>query len=230
MNLNLRALQQTAGNCAVVAMLGLVSTAAQAFPRGDGMGALPPGAAASMPSGPSIASLPAGSTKAYQGRFKSACMEMDEGLAFEDVLTLTPKDDKIIQVAMEKFFFSSSKCAPSEMLGSVIVPSGTWTLTGQAKLANRLVDEVIVELPKGKILINHKPGPKAKGRIEAVAENIRMTYGKEEMVVSNTSEATKDRALRWLGPDRMLLEDPTSPANGDYPSALLESMPFFKQP
>jgi hypothetical protein len=226
MNLNLCVLRRAASHAALMTMLGLMSHAAQAFPGAGGMGGMSAKAAsAAMPS------LPAGNTKAYVGSYRSACMEMQPGeLAFEDVLTLTPKDDKTVSVGMEKFIFSTVTCEPDTLMGSVIVPSATWTLDSQVRLGTKLVDEVTVKLPTGKIVVNAKARAKAKGRISAVGSDIRLYYGKgEEMTISDTAQPMEDRGLRYLSGDLLLLDDPTAQGPAGYPNALLETMPFKKQ-
>ncbi len=226
MNLTLSVLRRATGQATLVTVLGLMGSAAQAFPGAGGMGGASPDAAAKMPS------LPAGSTKAYVGAYRSDCIEMQPGLlAYEDVLTLTPKDDKTVDVGMEKFIFSSVDCKPDTVLGSVIVPSATWTLDSQVRLGERLVDEITAHLPSGKIIVKAKRGPKAKGRIASVGKEIHLHYGKgEKIVVNEISNDMRDLGLRYLSGDVMLMEDPTQRGPAGYPNALLDAMPFKKQP
>jgi hypothetical protein len=98
------------------------------------------------------------------------------------------------------------------------------------RLGTKLVDEVTVKLPTGKIVVNAKARAKAKGRISAVGSDIRLYYGKgEEMTISDTAQPMEDRGLRYLSGDLLLLDDPTAQGPAGYPNALLETMPFKKQ-
>jgi hypothetical protein len=219
MNLTTSFFRLRAAHAMVAAMLGWC-TVAHAFP---GMGNM--GTVSSSTASPS---LPAGSSKAYVGRFKGSCVEMEPGstLAFVDILTLQPVDDKTVSVAMEKFIYSTLDCQGDTLIGSVIVPSGTWKLESQVKLGERLADRVTIHLPEGKITTKGKPAAKAQGRLETIGGELRLHYGNgKEMSMSIISPEAIDKGTRWVGPDRLLVEDPS--ANS---LSLLESAPFMRLP
>jgi hypothetical protein len=193
----------------------------------------PYGATSKTAPAPTPAAEPAAlsGAAAYQGKFASTCVSLvDNNINFIDMFTLTLVDDKTLSVGMQKTFYSSDDCTAETRIGSITVPAGRWIFEGQAKVGDRLVDKITVNLVSGRIVAKSEPGAKANGSIETVGDTIILHYGpKEKMEVSNQSAGGSDKDLRWLGKGIMLTGDPVSGGPDGYPQKLNEDAVFIRQ-
>lgn len=171
--------------------------------------------------------------KAYAGRFESPCILARPGsLSFVDVLVLSPIDDKTVSVGMHKDFYSGDGCPADTRIGSLQVPTGQMSIVKQVKLGKRLVDQVVLNLPSGAVVVDNQVGPKGQGRIELTSDAINIHHGKAETFsLGNTADAGTEKDLRWLDQEkgRLYVGHPEQPGPEGFPAAIDEESFFTKR-
>ena len=154
-------------------------------------------------------SAAAAATAAYSGRYVSMCATMtDDGLRTVDVLTLKPVDGHTVSAGMSKVFFFGDDCVDDTIIGVLTIPTATWQFDGSAKVGERTVDRVTVQLPEGPIKVSGQGKTKIAASIEQANKFITIHYGKDQkLALSELAAASADKDLRWLDKDHLYMGD-----------------------
>jgi hypothetical protein len=161
----------------------------------------------------------------YEGHFESECENVADGLYTRDVMDVSAPKGKAIPVRYTKAMYAAEGCAAADLMGLLELPPGTWRIDGQAKLGDKVVHRISINLPAGQLKVTQAHPDHVR---EQDDRWVIITRKGEPVPIEKEVAPSIDADLRSLSGDLLYVGDMEAPKDGIYPTALNMNSPLTR--